>query len=123
MSAYLFNLEGGLGAGAYFEDKLTAGERMHVLACYDAGGADSPGRPGVSIYKNGELRQGPSSSGARYNNRLWQITSVPGLAPVRLGTRDLGRFLTGALDEVAIYPRVLSATEVLDNYRIGKGFA
>lgn len=123
MSAYLFNLEGGLGAGAYFEDKLTAGEWIHVVACYDAGGADSPGRPGVSIYKNGELRQGPSSSGARYNNRLWQITSVPGLAPVRLGTRDLGRFLTGALDEVAIYPRVLSAAEVLDNYRIGKGFA
>jgi hypothetical protein len=29
--------------------------------------------------------------------------------------------LTGALDEVAIYPRVLSAKEVLENYRAGTG--
>ena len=37
---------------------------------------------------------------------------------VRLGTRDLGNFLHGALDEVAIYPRVLGADEVLDNFRV-----
>jgi hypothetical protein len=30
-------------------------------------------------------------------------------------------FLTGGLDEVAIYPRVLTAKEVLENYHAGKG--
>ena len=38
---------------------------------------------------------------------------------MRIGTRDLGSFLRGAIDEVAIYPRVLSADEVLDNYTAG----
>jgi hypothetical protein len=35
---------------------------------------------------------------------------------VRLATRDFASFLTGALDEVAIYPRVLSAEEIAENY-------
>jgi hypothetical protein len=38
---------------------------------------------------------------------------------VRLGTRDFGSFLIGGLDEVAVYPRVLSAAEVADNYHTG----
>ena len=40
---------------------------------------------------------------------------------MRLGTRDLGSFLTGALDEVAIYPRVLTATEVAENHSAAEG--
>jgi hypothetical protein len=40
-----------------------------------------------------------------------------GTAPVRLGTRDLRSFLTGGLDEVAIYPRRFTAAEVQENYR------
>ena len=40
-----------------------------------------------------------------------------GTAPVRFGTRDLGSFLNGGIDDVAIYPRVLSAEEILDNFR------
>jgi hypothetical protein len=42
---------------------------------------------------------------------------------VRLGTRDLGSFLTGGLDEVAIYPRKLTPAEVWDHYRSGAGQA
>jgi hypothetical protein len=40
-----------------------------------------------------------------------------GSAPVRLGTRDQGSFLAGGLADVAIYPRVLTAGEILDNFR------
>ena len=40
-----------------------------------------------------------------------------GTAPLRLGTRDLASFLVGGLDEVAIYPRVLTAAEIMDNYQ------
>jgi Concanavalin A-like lectin/glucanases superfamily len=84
------------------------------VACYDPGDASDPGA-GVSIYKNGVLRGGPKTSrGALY--ATYNIYPTHAAAPVRLGTRDLGSFLLGGLDEVAIYPRVLSASEILDNY-------
>jgi hypothetical protein len=120
ISAYIFNLEGGLGAGAYFQDKLTPGEWIHVVACYDPGDADTKGA-GVQIYKNGVRRQGPPSPGTLYNNPKWKIKPAPGTAPLRLGTQDLKSFLSGGLDEVAIYPRVLTAKEILENYDAGKG--
>ncbi len=115
ISAYLFNPEGGLGAGAYFQDKLTAGEWMHVVACFDPGDAETQGA-GVHMYKNGVRRLGPPSPGTLYNNPQWQMKPVHGSAPLRLGTRDLQSFLTGGLDEVAIYPRVLTAKEILEHY-------
>jgi hypothetical protein len=118
ISAYVFNSEGGLGAGAYFQDMLTAGEWMHVVACFDPGDADTKGA-GVHIYKNGVLRLGPPKPGVLYNNPKWQIRPAHGGAPLRLGTRDLKSFLTGAIDEVAVYPRVLTAKEVLENYNAG----
>src|SRR5262249_39716019 len=120
VSAYLFNPDGGLGAGAYFQDTLKAGEWMHIVACFDAGDASTKGA-GVHIYKNGVHRLGPPSAGALYDNPMWQIKPASGSAPVRFGTRNLKHYLVGALDEVAIYPRVLTAKEILENYQIGKG--
>jgi hypothetical protein len=120
ISAYIFNPKGGLGAGAYFQDKLTAGEWLHIVACFEPGDARAKGA-GVRIYKNGVMRLGPPSPGALYNNPKWQIKPVSGTAPLRLGTRDLKHFLVGALDEVAIYPRVLTAREVIEHYQLGKG--
>ena len=122
ISAYMFSPDGGLGAGAFVEEPLAVGEWMHLVACFDPGDASSPGHPGAHLYKNG--RAVADSSGARYNTRLWQIAPAHTAAPVRLGTRDLGSFLQGALDEVAIYPRVLSVDEVAANYRAsGRGTA
>jgi hypothetical protein len=40
--------------------------------------------------------------------------SRDGSSPLRLATRDFASFLIGALDEVAIYPRVLSAEEIAE---------
>jgi hypothetical protein len=114
VSAYIWTPGKAEGAGAYFEGVLTAGEWIHVVACYDPGDQDTPGA-GVHIYKNGQPQ--PPSPGALYSS--YQIVPTPGAAPVRLGTRDLQSFLFGALDEVAIYPRVLTAQEVLDNYNAG----
>lgn len=119
ISAYIWNASGppgtsNEGAGAYFEDELTQGEWIHIVACYDPGDASDPGA-GVSIYKNGVLRASPlKSRGARYAS--YDIRPAHGGAPLRLGTRDRGSFLNGGLDEVAIYPRVLSAEEVADNF-------
>jgi hypothetical protein len=123
ISAYLFNPEGGLGAGAYFEDTLELKTWMHIVACFDPGDADTK-NAGVSIYKNGLFRSGPPSPEVLYNHCKWQIKPVVGNAPLRLGTRnprDKKSFLIGALDEVAIYPRVLTAQEILENYEIGIG--
>jgi hypothetical protein len=119
ISAYIWNPTSAPhtqneGAGAYFQDTLQPGVWMHIVACYDPGDASNP-NAGVSIYKNAMLRENPSKSpGARY--ATYNIMPVHGPAPVRLGTRDFGSFLTGGLSSVAIYPRVLSQTEITDNY-------
>jgi hypothetical protein len=118
ISAYIWNLGGGEGAGAYFEDELTPGKWMHVVACYDPGDMNSAGA-GVSIYRDGMLRGGPTlSPGALYKS--FNIMPAHGNAPVRLGTRDRKNFFVGALDEVAIYPRVLPPEVILDHYRTGQ---
>jgi len=124
ISAYIFNPNDpppDLGAGAYFQDRLVVGQWMHVVACYQPGDASDPPNAGVQIYRDGHLRQGPPSSGTLYRNPQgrWNIFPVHGGAPLRLATRDLGSFLIGALDEVAIYPRVLSQPEIEENYLNG----
>jgi len=117
ISAYIWNPSGGLGAGAYFQDTLKPGKWIHVVACYDPGD-QSDLKAGVSIYKDGALRGGPATQpGALY--RAYNIAPAHGAAPLRFGTRDLKSFLNGGLDEIAIYPRVLTAAEVLDNHKAG----
>jgi hypothetical protein len=117
ISAYIWNPSGGEGAGAYFQDDLIVGEWIHIVACYEPGDANTDPPAGVQIYKNGVKRLGPPSSGTLYRN--YNVFPVHGSAPLRLGTRDLGSFLTGGLDEVAIYPRVLDPLEIMDNYTTG----
>jgi len=126
ISAYIWNPEGGEGAGAYFQDTLAAGEWMHIVAVYEPGDKDTDPPAGVHIYRNGVHRQGPPLSGTLY--RTYNIVPVHGALSVRLGTRDAAvsgsagvSYLTGGLDEVAIYPRVLTADEILENYRTGSG--
>jgi hypothetical protein len=117
ISAYIWNASGGEGAGAYFQDELTAGQWIHVVAVYDRGDRANP-TAGVSIYRDGVLREGPlKSNGARY--ATYDIVPATGAAPVRLGSRDLESFFTGALADVAIYPRALDATEIAENFRVG----
>jgi hypothetical protein len=118
ISAYIWNPSGGEGAGAYFQDRVKAKEWIHIVACYDPGNASIAGR-GVSIYKNAKLRGSPATQkGALYSG--YAIHPVHGAAPVKLGTRDGGSFLAGALDEVAIYPRVLSASEIAGNFHASR---
>lgn len=120
VSAYIFNPEGGLGAGAYFQDsELKLGEWIHVVACFDPGDATNP-HAGVCIYKNGVFRQGPREPGTLYRNPRWQIMPRAGNAPLRLGAFDRANEFNGALDEVAVYPRVLTAAEIRENYSVGE---
>ena len=113
ISAYIWNAAGDEGAGAYFEDHLVKGQWIHVVAVYEPPGKNA----GVLIYRDGVLRKGPPSKGTLYSS--YNITPTSGTAPLRLGTRDLGSFLIGGLDEVAIYPRMLTAQEIQQNHSLG----
>lgn len=124
ISAYIWNPEGGLGAGANFQDRPVPGEWIHIVAVYEPGDKDTVPPAGVHIYRDGVHRQGPPSRGTLY--RTYSIVPVHGTLPLRLGTRDAATsgsasvsYLTGGLDEVAIYPRVLTADEILENYNTG----
>src|SRR5262245_45894599 len=123
ISAYIWTPEGGEGAGAFFEHRLTIGEWLHIVAVYDPGDKDTVPLAGVHIYRNGVLEQGPPAHGTLY--RSFDIVPAHGAAPLRLGTRDAAAsgesavsYLTGALDEVAVYPRVLTRDEILEHYRL-----
>jgi hypothetical protein len=115
ISAYLWNPDGKLGAGAYVEGRLTVGAWIYLVATFD-----DPRKPNaqVRLYKNGQPSPHNHSPGTLYKN--YHITPQHGPAPVRLGTRDVRSFLTGGLDEVAIYPRVLGADEILLHWRAGQ---
>jgi hypothetical protein len=73
----------------------------------------------VRLYKDGKPSTHNTSRGTRY--KTFDIAPKHGGAPLRLGTRDLKGFLTGGLDEVAIYPRVLSAEEILQHWKVAQG--
>jgi hypothetical protein len=128
ISAYIWNPDDpppALGAGAFFQDVLTPGQWIHVVAVYEPGDKDTDPPAGVRIYRDGIFRQGPrTSSGTLYKS--FNIVPTHGTAPLRLGTRDAAisgadavSYFNGGLDEVAIYPRVLGDDEILENYVVG----
>jgi len=120
ISAYIWNPSGGEGAGAYFQDKLVKGRWIYIVACYEPGDMTNPSA-GVQIYKDGQFRLGPPSPGTLYSNPQFKVMPAHGTAPLRLGTRDLGSVLRCGLDEVAIYPHVLSAQKIQEHYKIARG--
>jgi Concanavalin A-like lectin/glucanases superfamily len=117
LSAYIWNSNGGEGAGAHFEEPIVPGRWIDVVAVYQPPSSNA----GVAIYRDGVLKNGPPSSPTLY--RSYRVTPRPGGAPLRLGCRDLTSFLRGGLDEVAIYPRCLTAAEILKNYRLATSTA
>lgn len=118
ISAYIFNPGPGLGSGAYVEEPVKPGKWIHIVATFDPGDKTNP-KAGVSIYKDGKLALSPAkSAGALYKS--YDVMPAHGAAPLRLGTRDKKSFFTGAIDEVAIYPRVLTAREIAEHHRTGQ---
>lgn len=75
----------------------------HVVGTYDGSSQ--------KIYVNGNLERTQSTSG----------TLVSSVSPVNLGRRSSGdRRFTGDIDEVAIYDRALTASEISSRYNAGK---
>jgi hypothetical protein len=116
ISAYVWNADGNLGAGAYVQEPLEPRRWLYLVATFDDARVPSAR---VRLYKDGVPSRHNNSPGTLYSS--YDIRPRHGRAPVRLGTRDLNTFLTGGLDEVAIYPRVLSAEEILHHWRVARG--
>ncbi|MFH5181851.1 LamG-like jellyroll fold domain-containing protein [Paenibacillus sp. TAB 01] len=110
ISGYSFNLSGGLGAGSYFQDAVTAGEWIHytlVINTVDTSSAYPTGY--TKLYKNGVLRDQDSLSG-------YSIVPGNGTAPMRVGTRDLASFFEGAVGKVAVYDYELTPAQLAAHY-------
>lgn len=107
ISGYAFNLTGGLGAGSYFQDPVTAGEWIHYTLVINTVNT-SPAYPTgyTKIFKNGVQRDQDSLSD-------YDIVPGNGTAPMRVGTRDFASFFEGAIGKVAVYDYELTAAQLL----------
>ncbi len=109
ISFYAYSPEGGQGAGAYFQDQIKPGKWIYVVGELTA--------EGVAIYKNAVFRQGPPAKATMYADPAYNVKPTDGNAPLRIGTRNLHSFFEGAIDEVAIYPYLLSQAQIRRHYR------
>lgn len=110
ISAYAFNLAGGLGSGSYFQDPVTVGAWIMVTFIIDAHSSSAWPHGYVAIYKNGSLR-------GRVSLSQYGITPRASDAPFRIATRDLGSYFEGAVAKVAAYDYVLSGTDIAATYK------
>ena len=99
MSAYAFNLEGGLGAGSYVQEQVQENEWIHFVARYDVETNK------ITLFKNGVQKDQDDLYDATYGVQVQN-----GTAPLRLGTRSQWSYF----DEFRIYNRALSESEILE---------
>jgi hypothetical protein len=116
ISFYVFNQQGGLGVGSYFQDALQEGSWIFVVGIVDS--------TRTSIYRDGQYRRCDTYRGASAgqcpvhyqpppnDNLQLEIDPIAGSSPLRLGTRDFDSFFEGGLSRVRIWNRVLGANEV-----------
>ncbi|OAS16718.1 LamG-like jellyroll fold domain-containing protein [Paenibacillus oryzisoli] len=110
ISGYSFNLSGGLGAGSYFQDTLTAGQWIHYTLVINTVNTNSTYTTGYTkVFKNGVLRD---------QDKLSDYSIVPGngTAPMRIATRDLASYFQGAIGKVAVYDYELTPTQLAAHY-------
>jgi hypothetical protein len=144
ISGYLFRptavhpRETNKGAGAYFQRGVARGEWLHVVVTYEPGNSKTyydpqdehlPSEkrrkfvPGVRIYRNGVLEQGPPSLATLYCHPEYLVDPVAGTQQLRIGGRDIEHgppYFQGGLAEIAIYRSVLSARDIQDHYETAR---
>lgn len=103
MSAYAFNLEGGLGAGSYVQEQVQENEWIHFVARYDVESNK------ITLFKNGVQKDQDDLYDATYGVQVQN-----GTAPLRLGTRSQWSYFQGRIDDLRIYNRALTDSEILE---------
>lgn len=114
ISGYAFNLEGGLGAGSYFQESINVGTWIHYVLVINTNETSSQYPTGYTkLYRDGVLKD---------QDKLSDYNIVPGngTAPTRIGTRDFNSFFEGGLAKVAIYDYELSSQEIRNHYQAMK---
>jgi hypothetical protein len=109
ISAYAFNLSGGLGSGSYFQSPVRAKAWMLVTFVIDAQPSATWPHGYVSIYQNSTLRGQVSLS-------QFGVTPQAASAPFCVGTRQLQSFFEGAVGKVAVFDYVLSPSQIAAIY-------
>ena len=109
ISAYAFNLTGGMGSGSYFQDKVKVGEWIMVTFVIDAKKSSTWPHGYIAIYKDDELR-------GRVSLSQYHVTPKASTAPFCVGTRNLGSYFEGAIGKVAVYDYVLSKAQIAATY-------
>jgi hypothetical protein len=117
-SFYLFNLGGGRGTGSYVQEPVTSGTWYHYVAVADMR-TDT-----ITWYKNGQQRDrdcfrlNTSTCNPEDGVKVQDpVNPRSGTVPMRIGTRDFDSFFKGAIDNLHIYNRALSASEVRQLYQ------
>ena len=103
MSAYAFNLEGGQGPGSYVQEQVQENEWIHFVARYDVETNK------ITLFKNGVQKDQDDLHETKYN-----VQVKNGTAPLRLGTRSQWSYFQGRIDDLRIYNRALSESEILE---------
>ena len=106
MSAYAFNLEGGLGSGSYVQEQIQANEWIHLVARYDVESNK------ITLFKNGVQKDQDDLYDITYGVQVQN-----GTAPLRLGTRSQWSYFQGRIDDLRIYNRALSNSEIMELFK------
>jgi hypothetical protein len=93
ISAYIWNAKGGLGAGAYFQDKLPLQKWIHVVATYDPPGKKDAQ---VRIYKDGAPSKHTAEVRGTFSNGMDGRSNRYHLA------RKNGRWIVEKVEKVAV---------------------
>lgn len=108
ISGYQFNIDGGLGAGSYYQEPVEAGEWLHYVLVINSN-ASSENYPAgyTKLFIDGELVDQDSLI---YDG----VEMIPARsdAPMRIGTRDFGSFFEGAIGKIAVYDYELSPNRI-----------
>jgi Concanavalin A-like lectin/glucanases superfamily len=109
ISAYAFNLAGGLGSGSYFQGPVRVGNWMMVAFVIDRLRSSAWPHGYVAIYRDGVLSGQVSLS-------QYHVSPRASNAPLRVATRDLGAYFQGAIAKVAVYDYALSGADMAKTY-------
>jgi len=109
ISGYAFNLSGGKGSGAYFQDHVHVGAWIMIAVEFDT--TPSAGFPSgwVAIFKDGALRQ-------MVGLDQFGVVPRPGSAPFTVGTVTGRSFFQGSIAKVAVFDRVLPTSDIVTQY-------
>jgi hypothetical protein len=99
-SIYAFNPAGGLGAGSYVQEPVTPTSWLHFGFVIDASAGTT------TIFKNGVQRDQDVFTSVTPN-----IVPQNGTSPVYIG-RGGNSFFAGDIDDIRVYNRALSTTEM-----------